>query len=178
MKTIFNEGLFRNIFNNETYEFWRGPGVDPTKNKTECFLLPAAATMEKEGSQSNSGRWVQWKYKAAEAPGDALPVGEIEIKIMSAVKKLFEKEGGPNAEAIVNLNGYHVFTSFNFELVPDYNGSLGSDTKAVFITNLAVDRVLLSNGGFYNDFTNSDDIRNMISVITAHIEKNKMVEGA
>ena len=79
-------------------------------------------------------------------------------------------------EAVVNLNGYHVFTSFNFELVPDYNGSLGSDTKAVFITNLAVDRVLLSNGGFYNDFTNADDIRNMISVITAHIEKNKMVE--
>jgi len=92
-----------NIFNNETYEFWRGPGVDPTKNKTECFLLPAAASMEKEGSQSNSGRWVQWKYKAAEAPGDALPVGEIEIKIMAAVKKLYEKEGGPNAEAIVNL---------------------------------------------------------------------------
>ena len=92
-----------NIFDNETYEFWRGPGVDPKKIKTECFLLPAAATMEKEGSQSNSGRWVQWKYKAAEAPGDALPVGEIEIKIMAAVKKLYEKEGGPNAEAIVNL---------------------------------------------------------------------------
>ena len=92
-----------NIFNNETYEFWRGPGVNPTKNQTEVFLLPAAATMEKEGSQSNSGRWVQWKYKAAEAPGDALPVGEIEIKIMAAVKKLYQKEGGPNAEPIVNL---------------------------------------------------------------------------
>ena len=92
-----------NIFNNETYEFWRGPGVDPTKIKTECFLLPASASMEKEGSQSNSGRWVQWKYKAAKAPGDALPVGEIEIKILAAIKKLYEKEGGPNAEAIVNL---------------------------------------------------------------------------
>jgi formate dehydrogenase major subunit len=92
-----------NIFNNETYEFWRGPGVDPTKIKTECFLLPASASMEKDGSQSNSGRWVQWKYKAAEAPGDALPVGEIEIKIMAAIKKLYEKEGGPNAEPIVNL---------------------------------------------------------------------------
>ncbi len=92
-----------NIFNNETYEFWRGPGVDPAKIKTECFLLPASASMEKEGSQSNSGRWVQWKYKAAEAPGDAIPVGEIEIKILDAVKKLYEKEGGPNAEAIVNL---------------------------------------------------------------------------
>ena len=76
-----------NIFNNETYEFWRGPGVDPKKIKTECFLLPAAATMEKEGSQSNSGRMIQWKYKAAQAPGDGMPVGEIEIKIMAAVKK-------------------------------------------------------------------------------------------
>jgi formate dehydrogenase major subunit len=46
---------------------------------------------------------VQWKYKAAEAPGDAIPVGEIEIKIMAAIKKLYEKEGGPNAKAIVNL---------------------------------------------------------------------------
>jgi len=92
-----------NIFDNETYQFWRGPGVDPTKIKTECFLLPASASMEKEGSQSNSGRWVQWKYKAAEAPGEAIPVGEIEIKIMAEIKKLYEKEGGPNAQAIVNL---------------------------------------------------------------------------
>jgi formate dehydrogenase major subunit len=92
-----------NIFDNETYQFWRGPGVDPKKIKTEVFLLPASASMEKEGSQSNSGRWVQWKYKAAEAPGDAIPVGEIEIKIMAEIKKLYAKEGGPNAEAIVNF---------------------------------------------------------------------------
>ena len=79
------------------------PALIPRRSRRRCFLLPAAATMEKEGSQSNSGRWVQWKYKAAEAPGDALPVGEIEIKIMAAVKKLYAKEGGPNAEAILNL---------------------------------------------------------------------------
>jgi len=92
-----------NIFNNETYEFWRGPGVNPKKIKTECFLLPAAATMEKEGSQSNSGRMIQWKYKAAEAPGDGLAVGEIEIKIMAAVKELYAKEGGAYPEPILNL---------------------------------------------------------------------------
>lgn len=106
-----------NIFDNETYQFWRGPGVDPTKNKTECFLLPAAATMEKEGSQSNSGRWVQWKYKAAEAPGDAIPVGEIEIKIMAAVKKLYEKEGGPNAEAITNLKWDYLDGKGHFDVM-------------------------------------------------------------
>ncbi len=92
-----------NIFDNETYSFWKEPGVDPKQIKTEVFLLPASASMEKEGSQSNSGRWVQWKYKAAEAPGDAIPVGEITIRIMEEIRKLYEKEGGPNAEAIVNL---------------------------------------------------------------------------
>jgi len=106
-----------NIFNNETYEFWRGPGVDPKKIKTECFLLPAAASMEKEGSQSNSGRWVQWKYKAAEAPGDAIPVGEIEIKILAEVKKLYEKEGGPNAEALVNLKWDYLDKQGHFDVI-------------------------------------------------------------
>ncbi len=92
-----------NIFDNETYSFWKGPGVDPKKVKTEVFLLPASATMEKEGSQSNSGRWVQWKYKAAESPEDAIPVGEITIKIMAAVKALYAKEGGACPAPILNL---------------------------------------------------------------------------
>ena len=120
-----------NIFNNETYEFWRGPGVDPTKIKTECFLLPASATMEKEGSQSNSGRWVQWKYKAAEAPGDALPVGEIEIKILAEIKKLYEKEGGPNAEAIVNLKWDYLDSKGHMDvlkLAHQINGRFTKDT--------------------------------------------------
>ena len=106
-----------NIFNNETYEFWRGPGVDPTKNKTECFLLPAAATMEKEGSQSNSGRWVQWKYKACDPPGDALPVGEIEIKILAEVKKLYENEGGVYPEPIVNLKWDYLNKQGHFDVI-------------------------------------------------------------
>ncbi len=92
-----------NIFDNETYCFWKGPGVDPAKVKTEVFLLPASASMEKEGSQSNSGRWVQWKYKAAEAPDDAIPVGEITIKILDAVRALYAKEGGVFPEPILNV---------------------------------------------------------------------------
>ena len=92
-----------NIFDNETYCFWKGPGVDPAKVKTEVFLLPASASMEKEGSQSNSGRWVQWKYKAAEAPDDAIPVGEITIKILDAVRALYAKEGGVHPEPILNV---------------------------------------------------------------------------
>ncbi len=39
-----------NNFDNETASFWKGPGMNPKKIKTEVFLLPAAASMEKEGS--------------------------------------------------------------------------------------------------------------------------------
>ena len=59
--------------------------------------------MEKEGSQTNSGRWVQWKYQAVEAPDDAIPVGEIFIKIVDAVKSLYATEGGVHPEPILNL---------------------------------------------------------------------------
>jgi len=92
-----------NIFDNETACFWKGPGVDPSKVDTEVFLLPAAAMIEKEGSQSNSGRWVQWRYKAANPPEDALSDGDITIRIMDAVRELYAKEGGAHPEAILNL---------------------------------------------------------------------------
>ncbi len=120
-----------NIFDNETYQFWRGPGVDPAKIKTECFLLPASATMEKEGSQSNSGRWVQWKYKAADSPGDAIPVGEIEIKIMAAVKKLYAKEGGVCPEPIVNLKWDYLNDKGHYDVIKvahQINGVFLEDT--------------------------------------------------
>ena len=81
-----------NIFDNETASFWKGPGMDPKKIKTEVFLLPAAASMEKAGSMTNSGRWVQWKYKAAQPPGDAISVGDIVYRVTSKLKDLYKKE--------------------------------------------------------------------------------------
>jgi formate dehydrogenase major subunit len=92
-----------NIFDNETPSFWKGPGVDSKKIKTEVFLLPAAASMEKEGSMSNSGRWVQWKYKAANPPGDALSAGDIVYRIMAKVKEIYKKERGTFPDPILNL---------------------------------------------------------------------------
>jgi formate dehydrogenase major subunit len=104
-----------NIFDNETASFWKAPGVDPKKIDTEVFLLPAAATMEKEGSQSNSGRWVQWKYKAANPPEDALSDGDITTRIMDAVKDLYAKEGGANPGAILNLKWDYKDAAGNFD---------------------------------------------------------------
>jgi formate dehydrogenase major subunit len=92
-----------NIFDNETASFWKGPGMNPKKIKTEVFLLPAAASMEKAGSMTNSGRWVQWKYKAAQPPGDAISVGDIVYRMMSKIQDLYRKEKGTFPDPIVNL---------------------------------------------------------------------------
>ncbi len=92
-----------NVFDSETGEFWRGPGMDPKKVKTEVFQLPCAAFMEKEGSISNSGRWMQWRYKAANPPGEARPDGDIIYELFKKVRALYEKEKGAFPEPILNL---------------------------------------------------------------------------
>ena len=59
------------LWETETAAFWKRPGVTPANIKTEVFLLPAASSVEKEGSITNSGRWAQWRYKAIDPPGEA-----------------------------------------------------------------------------------------------------------
>ncbi len=92
-----------NIFDNETASFWKGPGMNPEDIKTEVFLLPAAASVEKEGSQSNSGRWMQWKYQAGKPPGDARSVGEIFYLLMSKIKELYRTESGTFPDPVLNM---------------------------------------------------------------------------
>ena len=92
-----------NLFDNETGSFWRGPGMDPAKIKTEVFMLPCASSIEKEGSLANSGRLQQWRYKAINPPGVALPDGDIMSEIFFKVKELYEKHGGPHKEALTRM---------------------------------------------------------------------------
>lgn len=92
-----------NIFNNESASFWHGPGMDPKKIKTEVFLIPAACSVEKEGSLTNSGRLVQWRYKGGKAPGDCISDGEMIVRIVNKLKQLYKKQGGKFPEPILNL---------------------------------------------------------------------------
>ena len=91
-----------NIFDNETGSFWKGPGMDPKKIKTEVFFLPCAVSVEKEGSITNSGRWMQWRYKAANPPGQALSDGYILMALGDKIKDLYKK-GGVFPDPILNL---------------------------------------------------------------------------
>jgi formate dehydrogenase major subunit len=92
-----------NLFDNETGSFWKGPGVNSADIKTEVFELPCAASCEKEGSITNSGRWAQWRYKAVNPPGQAMPDSEIMNELFWRVKKLYEKDGGAYPDPVVKL---------------------------------------------------------------------------
>ncbi len=91
------------VFETETAAVWKRPGVDPTKNNTEVFLLPAACSLEKEGSVTSSARWMQWRHKGTNPPGEAREDLWIINKLMLKLKELYAGEGGPNAGAITNL---------------------------------------------------------------------------
>jgi formate dehydrogenase major subunit len=121
-----------NIFNNESASFWHGPGMDPKKIKTEVFLLPAACSVEKEGSLTNSGRWVQWRYKAANPPGDAISDGEMIVRIVNKIKELYKKEGGKFPEPILNLKWDYVDEKGHFDthkMAKEQNGYFQKDVE-------------------------------------------------
>ena len=98
-----------NLFDNETASFWRGPGMDPKQVKTEVFFLPAAASFEKEGSITNSGRWAQWRFAAAKPLGQSKPDAEIINELFFKLKELYAKEGGALPEQLANLTWNYGF---------------------------------------------------------------------
>jgi len=81
-----------NIFENETGSFWKGPGMDPKKIKTEVFFLPCVVSVEKEGSITNSGRWMQWRYQAAQPPGEARSDGDMMIDLFRKIRWLYKRD--------------------------------------------------------------------------------------
>jgi len=97
------------LWGTETANFWHRPAddycnrVDPAEIKTEVFMLPAAASMEKEGSITNSGRWMQWRYQAVHPPGDAKSDLWMLDRMFQAVRARYASEGGPQAGAILDM---------------------------------------------------------------------------
>ncbi|HEX6737790.1 MAG TPA: molybdopterin-dependent oxidoreductase, partial [Vicinamibacteria bacterium] len=92
----------------ETSIFWKAPpeyeGPAPAQIPTEVFLLPAANFAEKDGTFTNSARWLQWKWKAVDPPGQAKADQEILARIFLAVRDLYAKEGGALPEQVLNVS--------------------------------------------------------------------------
>jgi formate dehydrogenase major subunit len=91
----------------ETSTFWKNHGefhdVDPAAIQTEVFRLPSTCFAEEDGSLVNSGRWLQWHWKACDPPGEARGDPEIVAAIFLAVRDLYRKEGGAFPDPIVKL---------------------------------------------------------------------------
>ncbi|MGA2510950.1 MAG: formate dehydrogenase-N subunit alpha, partial [Candidatus Acidiferrales bacterium] len=94
------------IYPDETSEFWRAPGIsaDEMKNiKTTVYRLPCAGFAEKDGSMTNSARWLQWKNTALPPPGQARLDQDIVAQIFLRVRDLYKKDGGKFPDPILNL---------------------------------------------------------------------------
>ncbi len=91
------------LFETETSVFWRRL-VEPRDIKTEVFRLPALASVEKEGSISNSGRWVQWRYKGGDGPQEARTDLWMLSRLAAEIRRRYQKEPGVFADPILNLN--------------------------------------------------------------------------
>lgn len=149
------------IFETETASFWRRPDVNPADIKTEVFLLPAAASYEKDGSVSNSGRWIQWRYQAIYPPGDAMSDLWIADKLYKAIRGTYQ-QGGVFPDPIVNLNweyGDDEAGEPDIEKVAlEINGYDSSGAPLTNFTALTADGSTACGcwiySGYYNDLEN------------------------
>jgi formate dehydrogenase major subunit len=92
--------VVQELWETETATFWKRPGVDPKTISTEVVLLPASFFMEKNGSITNSGAMVQWRYAAVKPPGQARPDGEIVDIIFRRVRELLKDSTDPKDDIV------------------------------------------------------------------------------
>ncbi len=91
----------------ETSNFWQNHGesndVDSSQIQTEVFRLPSTCFAEEDGSIVNSGRWLQWHWKGADAPGEARNDGEILAGIYHRLRSLYREQGGVASDPVLNM---------------------------------------------------------------------------
>jgi len=94
------------IYPDETSEFWKSPGITTDEMKqiqTTVYRLPCAGFAEKDGSFTNSARWLLWKNTAVPSPGDARLDQAIVAQIFLKIRELYKKDGGKFPDPILNL---------------------------------------------------------------------------
>lgn len=145
-------------FMTETASFWQAPDMDTSAIDTEVYFLPAALIFEKSGTILNSGRWLQWRYKAVEPLDQAKPDYEICDLLWRKIVELYKKEGGACPEAILNTKwDYYVDGKIDPRPVAwALNGYTVKDGKLLKgFANLKADgstaNAIWIYGGFYNN---------------------------
>src|SRR2546429_820987 len=94
------------IYPDETSEFWKSPGISTDEMKqiqTTVYRLPCAGFAEKDGSFTNSARWLLWKNTALPMPGDCRTDQGIVAQIFLKIRELYKKDGGKFPDPVLNL---------------------------------------------------------------------------
>ncbi len=87
-----------------TSRFWEEMGAEADKINTEVFLLPAASVLEKEGSATNSSRWVQWCNSAVPTERNRLSLLNLADMLYHEIAGLYRNDTGKFPDAILNCN--------------------------------------------------------------------------
>ena len=119
------------IYPDETSEFWKAPGTTPEEMKTintTVYRLACAGFAEKDGSMTNSARWLQWKNVAVPTPGECRLDQDIISDIFLKVRELYKKEGGKFPDPILNLTWPYTNPQPSLaELAKEINGKALAD---------------------------------------------------
>jgi formate dehydrogenase major subunit len=94
------------IYPDETSEFWMSPGISDDEKKTiqtTVYRLPCAGFAEKDGSFTNSARWLQWKNIALPLPGECRLDQAIVAQIFLRVRALYAQQGGKFPDPILKV---------------------------------------------------------------------------
>ncbi len=143
------------LFESETAAFWKAPETAARDIKTEVFLLPAAASFEREGSITNSGRWIQWRWQALDPPGEAKRDLWIADRLFKAIRSEYAR-GGVFPDPIVNLKWDYGDGPDVTKVAVELNGYTTADGKPLLnFTKLAADGSTACGNwiysGYYND---------------------------
>jgi formate dehydrogenase major subunit len=92
----------------DTVKFWENHGeanpVDPSKIQTEVFMLPSTCFAEDEGSFTNSSRNINWRWKAADGPGESRTDIAIIAELFLRIKEMYAKGGGKAPDPILKID--------------------------------------------------------------------------
>lgn len=154
-------------YETETASFWRREGTDPARIATECFFIPAATVLEKEGTMTNTNRMLQWHDKAVEPAAQsvtdlwfihqlglqlkALYAGSADPKDRPILDLLWEytheeprerHKGEPSARKVLQeINGYVVATGEQLKEAPDIQDDGSTACGAWIYTGVYPDKL-------------------------------------
>ena len=90
-------------YENETSSFWKREGADPSMIATECFYIPAAMVLEKDGTLTNTNRMLQFHEKAVQPQDDAKSDAWIIYNLGKRLKELYANSTDPKDRPILDL---------------------------------------------------------------------------